>query len=59
MHATEPSWFPLTRVAERLGLPVEVVRMNAVADLNLNVYDPEADTVTEQGWQQIRDYLQT
>lgn len=54
---TEPGWFPLSRVAEDLLLPVETVRMEAATDLNLNVYDPERDAVTQAGRQQIRDIL--
>lgn len=53
----ESVWYPIARVAEELTLPVEVVRIGAVTDLNLDVYDPERDAVTARGWQQILEHL--
>lgn len=48
-------WIPLQRVAEDLAVPVEEVRVSAELDLNLDVYDPNLDMVTEDGRQRIRD----
>lgn len=54
----EPVLIPLARIAEELVLPVEVIRIGAIANLSLDVYDPEKDLVTERGRQQIRECMQ-
>lgn len=52
------NWFPLRRVAEELMMQVEAVRVSAEMELDLDVYDPELDMVSERGRQQIRSLFE-
>lgn len=52
------NWFPLRRIAEELMMPVEAVRVSAEMELDLDVYDPELDMVSERGREQIRSVFE-
>lgn len=55
--ATGPAWVSIPEIAAELDLPIEIVRISAVVDLDLDLYDPERDIVSERGRDELRDYL--